>query len=290
MEPEVHDIPTEVLTAAADRLRDVISGAVAPGPWRTDLSDVYGQTATAWIATGNNRGTAAYIAAMSPAVGEALETLLRRMATFYVGTASGWPRGTEPLQSLVHTILGRVPAAPDGTTTVDVRPTRYEVTCLPLYHPDYDAYRVVVEDCGSGIWVIRHDRFCLAHNGEWEVEPAVDSNGWLGGHGYDRDDALRLAKAAAPNVVVDGRTAAAVARLAVFHRGDYATSVSGTPDPGRDEAEGIHPYLSTACFHGQHDQCGRAQHDRGERGLPHCKFCTAVCSCPVCRHGEGMDR
>jgi hypothetical protein len=41
-----------------------------------------------------------------------------------------------------------------------------------------------------------------------------------------------------------------------------------------------HLYLSTACLHERHDQCGTAQHDRGEPGHPHCKFCDAECVCP----------
>jgi hypothetical protein len=50
-----------------------------------------------------------------------------------------------------------------------------------------------------------------------------------------------------------------------------------------------HRYLSTACLHGVHGECGRLQHDRGELGVPHCKYCQASCLCPQCRHG-GDDR
>jgi hypothetical protein len=45
-----------------------------------------------------------------------------------------------------------------------------------------------------------------------------------------------------------------------------------------------HSYLSCACLHGLHGECGKAQHGRGEAGSPHCKFCPAVCLCLVCRH------
>lgn len=46
-----------------------------------------------------------------------------------------------------------------------------------------------------------------------------------------------------------------------------------------------HIYLSTACLHAAdgrpelHDICGTAQHDRGEPGHPHCKYCDAECVC-----------
>ncbi len=45
-----------------------------------------------------------------------------------------------------------------------------------------------------------------------------------------------------------------------------------------------HVYMSCACLHGLHEQCGRLQHERGDVGAPHCKFCPAVCLCPACRH------
>jgi hypothetical protein len=50
----------------------------------------------------------------------------------------------------------------------------------------------------------------------------------------------------------------------------------------------VHAYLSCACLHGFHDECGRLQHERGDGGAPHCKFCPAVCLCPVCQHGGGL--
>jgi hypothetical protein len=54
-----------------------------------------------------------------------------------------------------------------------------------------------------------------------------------------------------------------------------------------------HRYLSCACLHAQlledagdedqakqmHKQCGKAQHDRGEDGHPHCKYCPSPCRC-----------
>lgn len=45
-----------------------------------------------------------------------------------------------------------------------------------------------------------------------------------------------------------------------------------------------HTYLSTACRHGLHEQCGQKQQQRGDTSTPHCKFCAARCVCPVCRH------
>lgn len=39
-------------------------------------------------------------------------------------------------------------------------------------------------------------------------------------------------------------------------------------------------YLSTACYHGHHGVCGKAQHANGDPSEPHCKFCETRCSCP----------
>jgi len=46
------------------------------------------------------------------------------------------------------------------------------------------------------------------------------------------------------------------------------------------DMESEHDYLSTACFHELHEECGKQQHDRGDDGSPHCKWCDAECVCP----------
>lgn len=50
-----------------------------------------------------------------------------------------------------------------------------------------------------------------------------------------------------------------------------------------------HQYVSTACLHGLHERCGTMQHDRGELGVPRCKFCDSPCACPVCNHDGGAS-
>lgn len=58
---------------------------------------------------------------------------------------------------------------------------------------------------------------------------------------------------------------------------------SGRWITGCADVPAAHSYLSTACHHGLHDQCGEGMRQRGETGLPHCKFCEAVCGCD-CGH------
>lgn len=62
---------------------------------------------------------------------------------------------------------------------------------------------------------------------------------------------------------------------------------------GHELLKGWHPYLSTACLHGRHGECGVKQGERGEPGRPHCKYCPQICICPVCGHatpGGGRPR
>lgn len=45
-----------------------------------------------------------------------------------------------------------------------------------------------------------------------------------------------------------------------------------------DRAISLHDYLSTACYHGQHDQCRKQ-----------CKFCEVGCNCG-CHNEAAMNR
>lgn len=48
--------------------------------------------------------------------------------------------------------------------------------------------------------------------------------------------------------------------------------------PGYQEP---HEYLSTSCFHGEHDYCKSTLTDHYQHKFPaECKFCSAPCICP----------
>jgi hypothetical protein len=49
---------------------------------------------------------------------------------------------------------------------------------------------------------------------------------------------------------------------------------------------GTHYYLSTSCLHGEHDYCQSHTGLSGAKTPSVCKFCGAICICPVCRHEE----
>lgn len=41
-----------------------------------------------------------------------------------------------------------------------------------------------------------------------------------------------------------------------------------------------HVYLSTSCFHGEHDYCASMTGYQGAKRGGQCKFCEAKCTCP----------
>lgn len=48
--------------------------------------------------------------------------------------------------------------------------------------------------------------------------------------------------------------------------------------------DGTHIYMSTSCLHGEHEHCKAMVGTTGEKRPGSCKWCDAVCRCPVCKH------
>lgn len=91
--------------------------------------------------------------------------------------------------------------------------TRYEVSCLPVGHPERGMWSVTVEYRGRGRWaVIRRGHWCLSVDGDWDYEsiPSERTDEWLAAHRFPLEEALRLAKEAAPLATVSGFTVADV--------------------------------------------------------------------------------
>lgn len=106
-----------------------------------------------------------------------------------------------------------------------VQATRYTVNCLPEdSSPDAHVFELVVEYRGKDTWAVTRHHRSLGRDGTWSYGPAIDAEHegyeaarqeWLGEHRFDLDEAIELAKAAAPLVTVNGLTpAAALARIA----------------------------------------------------------------------------
>lgn len=102
-----------------------------------------------------------------------------------------------------------------GTPRARVQATRYEVSILPEGDINRSVFTINVEYRGDGRWAaVRHGE-CLNSVGEWsyEMRPSERDDAWLDEHRFDLGDALRLAKAAAPHLRVNGHTA-----IDAYHR------------------------------------------------------------------------
>lgn len=91
-----------------------------------------------------------------------------------------------------------------------VRVTEYTVSVLPEDDINASAYAVTVAYRGRGLWAVLLRSFCLGRDGEWDFEmlPSSREDEWLAEHRFTREEALELAKAEAPHISVNGRTAA----------------------------------------------------------------------------------
>jgi hypothetical protein len=109
----------------------------------------------------------------------------------------------------------------DGTT-VHTRATTYTVTCLPDDPYDGNAWDITVEFRGALIFdkprpadqqwaVVLRSHWNLSHDGEWDLRPSRDGDGyddWLIAHRFDLETALKVAAEQAPHVKVNGWTPA----------------------------------------------------------------------------------
>ena len=87
--------------------------------------------------------------------------------------------------------------------------TEYEVSILLEGDIDRHRFAITVQYRGEGCWAVTRHGSCLGSDGKWSREPIPSERGdtWLAAHRFDLDTALRLARDAAPHVVVNGHTA-----------------------------------------------------------------------------------
>ena len=92
--------------------------------------------------------------------------------------------------------------------------TEYVISILP---PDFSEvcpdsrhhWELQVAWRGDGKWAVLNGVFCLGSDGcwDWEPRPSGREDGWLVTHRFSLDEALRLAREAAPSVSVNGHSA-----------------------------------------------------------------------------------
>lgn len=93
-----------------------------------------------------------------------------------------------------------------------VKATRYRVCSLPEDNINARYFVLHVEYRRDSQCVVRQPTepaLCLGTDGTWEWESGVTDE-WIATYRHDFDTAMRLAKDAAPDVTVNGRTAADV--------------------------------------------------------------------------------
>jgi len=102
-----------------------------------------------------------------------------------------------------------------------VQITAYTVSCFPLDDIDGNSWDLRVEYCGRGRWAVRWlGQQCADAGGNFEWEPSNSSrtDEFLDAHRFSLDEALRIAKAAAPGVILNGMTPADAIAWRLAHR------------------------------------------------------------------------
>ncbi|MEV8638953.1 hypothetical protein AB0395_45595 [Streptosporangium sp. NPDC051023] len=93
---------------------------------------------------------------------------------------------------------------------VFVRPTRYDVSCLPEDDINARHYTLTVEYRGRGLWAVMDGPYAYDANGvkDYEPSPSNREDAWLATHRFDMDTALAIAQQVAPNMTCNGHTVA----------------------------------------------------------------------------------
>ena len=88
--------------------------------------------------------------------------------------------------------------------------TEYEVSILPEGDINRHVFAITVAYRGRGLWAVSRHSQCLAADGTWSWEsiPSEREDEWLAAHRFPLEEALRLAKDAAPHITVNGYTVA----------------------------------------------------------------------------------
>jgi hypothetical protein len=100
-------------------------------------------------------------------------------------------------------------AIPEPTVTV----TEYDVSCLPIDHPERYTFTINVSWRGPGdVWAVKRGPWCISADGELDHEPSPSNRNddFLATHRFPLDQALALAKEQAPLITVNRWTVEAV--------------------------------------------------------------------------------
>ncbi len=93
------------------------------------------------------------------------------------------------------------------------KPTTYTVCAVPDDVQDWYVFAVTVEETAPDRWAVRRSKRCLNADGDWEWEaiPSERADDFLARCRFDLETALNMARAVAPDIRVNGFTAARAA-------------------------------------------------------------------------------
>lgn len=131
-------------------------------------------------------------------------------------------------------VVGAAEALGGGTVSgINVRITEVTVCLLPEDSINHHAYAVTVQWRGDETYAVCHFRDCLSKDGTWDYEsiPSERTDEWKAAHRFGYWEAMELAMKAAPDIVVNGRSAQQVLALAAVK-----SDVLGTQDATTKES------------------------------------------------------
>lgn len=93
--------------------------------------------------------------------------------------------------------------------------TKYTISVFaegddPEGHIGLSSWALEVAYRGRNLWAVLHQGYCLSKDGSWDYEPSVTNreDDYLAMHRFNLSEALERARKAAPEVTVNGWTAA----------------------------------------------------------------------------------
>jgi hypothetical protein len=99
----------------------------------------------------------------------------------------------------------------DEAADVVEQVTEYRVSAAPLDHPEGWRFALIVRWNRTGTWMVTDGASppdYMGADGLWSWESGVDrdAEGWRDAYKFDLETALRIAREAAPKVVINGWT------------------------------------------------------------------------------------
>lgn len=127
-----------------------------------------------------------------------------------------------------------------GEPEVIVQPITYAVSCLPD-SSEAHLWTIEVAYRGNDLWAALRHGWCLDAAGRWDYEPLPSSRTpeWLAEHRFPLEEALRLAKVAAPLLEVNGITVADRAAREALRPPECPAITVPAPTPARTPGDAL---------------------------------------------------